>query len=170
VTDRGEQLASTIDQQSREFAQFLTGWTESDLRLPCADPSGSTVDAVLSHLGEGYDLVLGWLERVAKGAPADGPGSPGGDPAADGHAHDHQPGSLRTHAERLRRGEQTWAALVRGLSDAQLDLVPPAAQDITDGTRPLAEIMDRMIEHQSIHLDYVRDAVPGLAPISERAT
>lgn len=172
VAGRSEELASTIDRQSRDLDRFLAERSESDLRLPCADPGGSTVGAVLSHLGEGSDIVLGWLEAVVKGGSGSGnghgPSVPGADEAGHGHDHDSGPADLRAHAERLRRGGQTWAALVRGLSDAQLDQVPPLTKDITDGTKPLAEIMDRMIEHQLIHLDYIRAAVTGQARGSER--
>ena len=150
--DRGIQLASRIEQQNSELARFLNARTESDLRLACADPSGSTVDAVLSHLAEGYDLVLGWLEGVANGEP----------PGPAGHEHHHHgngSGNLSAYIEHLSRGGRAWESLTRGLSDAQLEQVPPATPDITDGTAPLAEIIDRMIEHQAIHVDYIRNAV-----------
>ncbi len=171
MADRSEQLASTIDRQANDLDQVLAGLTDSDLELPCADPGGATVGEVLSHLGEGSGMVLGWLDLVASGAPAgdqDSAGTQGH--AGHGHGHDAGAGSVRGHAERLRQGGETWSELVRGLSDEQLDQVPAAAENITDGTTTLAGIMALMIDHQSAHLDYIKTAVTGLAGPAERAS
>jgi hypothetical protein len=155
VRDRSELLASAIDQQTEEVAQFLAGRSDSDLALPCEDPSGATVAAGLSHLTEGYELVLPWLVQVTAGPVAAPPGAaaaiPGGQPPSSG--------TVRSYAESLRRGGQGWADLVRGLSAAQLEQVPPATKDITDGSVPLADVIDRMIRHQAAHLAYLRSAV-----------
>jgi len=154
VADQSEQLASEIEKQNAELAHFFAGCTDADLRRPCADPSGATVAAVLGHLSEGYDLVLGWLARTTGSQVA----VPAGGEADDLHAY----------AERLAAGGRAWATLTSGLDDAQLGTVPPATPDITDGTKPLGSIISHMIEHQSIHLNYVKDAVTGVTGASGR--
>jgi hypothetical protein len=172
--ERGEQLALTIEQQSRELLVLLGGLSESDLRASCEDPSGSTVEAVVHHLGEGYDDVLAWLERSAWGTPADGPGRPAPPPGPHRQPGPHgahlQPGPHGDHLagqiEHLRDGGVRWAALVRGFGEEQLGKVPPATPGVTDGSKTLAEIVDLLIDHQQAHVTYIRRALPERAPLS----
>jgi hypothetical protein len=153
VSTRNEQLASAVEQQSRETIEFLRGLSDADMNEPCADPSGATVGAVVAHLGEGYDQVLGWIESVAGETTA-----PIG---TVGHRHEPHAHDTAERIELLRLGGEDWAALLRRVDDERLDRVPPAAENITDGTRTLAEIMQSMLEHQSTHVEYVRQAVAG---------
>lgn len=153
MSTRNEQLATAVEQQSRETIEFLRGLSDADMNEPCADPSGATVGAVVAHLGEGYDQVLGWIESVAGGTAA-----PIGNVGRQHGPHTHD---TAERIELLRHGGEDWAALLRRFDDGQLDRVPPAAENITDGTRTLGEIMQSMLEHQSAHVEYVRQAVSG---------
>jgi DinB superfamily len=156
VSTRNEQLAVAVETQSRETVEFLSGLSDADMNAPCADPSGATVGAIVAHLGEGYDQVLGWIEKVAWGTAA-----PAGTAA---HRHDPHEPDLSAQIELLRRGGADWAALLRRFGDEQLDRVPPATEGITDGSRSLAEIMDVMLDHQATHVNYIRQAVAGRTP------
>jgi DinB superfamily len=161
VSTRNEQLAILVETQSRKTIEFLSGLSDADLNTSCADPGGATVGAVVAHLGAGYDQVLGWIEKVAWGAAT---------PAAGGHRHDHGPVDLRAQIELLRRGGADWAALLRRFGDEQLDRVPPATEGITDGSKSLAEIMRMMLDHQAIHVNYIRQAVTGTTAAAQPAT
>jgi len=143
-----EALAITIEQQCRDVVEFFSGLNEAELRAPCGDPSGDTVAAVLDHLGDGYGEVVGWLCEVA-GAPA---------PATAAVAGDHAHGPAAA-VERIASGASLLAGTVRGLSQRQLDLVPPAKPGFTDGSKRLSEVIGGMIGHQTAHVDYVKQAV-----------
>jgi hypothetical protein len=167
MAESGEGIAGIIEQQCAELGAFLGTLNQADLRLTCADPAAATVGAVLSHLSEGYDLVLRWLAHVTGGQALDSAGIPG---ELGGPAPDHELVDLGAETDRLRLGGQALATMVRGLTGQQLGQVPAETKDITDGTLLLSEIIERMIEHQSIHLGYVRSAMAGLAQSSERAS
>lgn len=152
--DRTVQLAATVEDASREVVEFFAALDPADLRLPCADPSGGTVGAVLHHLDDGYDMALAWLRAVST---EDGP-------APVAHQHDsHDNGDAAAQVERLRRGGETWTEMVRGFTDVQLDRVPPATEGITDGTKSLADVVLVLVDHQMAHLGHARQALADRA-------
>ena len=171
MNDRTERLAVTIEQKNEEMLDLLAGLESSDLDRPCADPGGSTVGAVVAHLAEGYGLVLGWIARTT-GQETDGQRADAS-PAPQTHDHTLHHGEperdVVEHIAQLRAGGAVWAALIRGLADDQLERVPAATPMITDGTQTLADIMEMMVEHQSAHLTYIKEAVADPAVPSRSA-
>jgi hypothetical protein len=71
--------------------------------------------------------------------------------------------------EHLKRGGETWAEMVHGFTESQLGLVPPATPGITDGTKPLGDVVVDLMDHQMIHLANARQALADRVAGLQRA-
>ncbi len=177
MSDRAERLADRLEQKVGEVMEMSAAVTDEQLRLRCADPKGSTVGAVLSHLREGTDDVLAWAARFHDS---------GGTAAPAAHLHDHDHGHVHDDDDHehdhehdhdhvpdaaeqagtvaaLGRARSVLGGTVRGLSDEQLDYVPPATKDVTDGSLTLEGIVVAIVEDLDKHMAYVAAAVGALA-------
>ncbi|HJQ02920.1 MAG TPA: hypothetical protein VJ851_15095 [Jatrophihabitans sp.] len=88
------------------------------------------------------------------------------------HGHSHHDPSHDRGAPSPKRGEEVAATMValrgpgtafveavRGLSDPQLDSVPPPAPSLTDGTRPLGEIAQFIANDLATHRAHLERAI-----------
>lgn len=168
MSDRAERLADRLEQKVAEVMEMSAAVTDEQLRLRCADPKGSTVGAVLSHLREGTDDVLAWAARFHQSGGTAAPTDHAHVHAHD-HPHDHDPDHVPDAAEQaetvaaLSRARTVLGGIVRGLSDEQLDYVPPATRDVTDGSLTLDGIVVAIVEDLDKHMAYVAAAVGALA-------
>jgi hypothetical protein len=152
VSERGEQLAARLDEQFADVIGLVSGLKQTDLVTACHDPQGHTVGGVLAHLRDGTDLVLGWAAAVTGQPPAaSGPGPANGERAAD-------PTAASTAAA-LRHGQDELGRTIRALTDEQLDIVPPSAGDLTDGTKQLHEIFDFILDDLRGHASRMKEAL-----------
>jgi hypothetical protein len=150
VSERSEPIATTIERSNHAMVSFLGDIRPDQLAIACADDGGETIGAIVAHLAEGYEQILGWIQR-STGGPVSPPPAP----------------RVRTdifvgQVARLGQLGVEWAALVRGLTNEQLDLVPPATTGITDGSLTLGSVMDELLEHQRLHLTYIDKALGEL--------
>jgi hypothetical protein len=172
VSERAEQLATRLDQELSRMIGFVSGLTESQLDAACQDPQGGTVRHVLAHLREGTDQVVAWAASVSPD-PSNGASAAPPVPAAHSHAHPHPhahshphpagPGQPAADVEQtvgqLRDGGSVIVGAVRGLSDRQLDQVPPATEGLADGATPLHGIVAFIADDVAGHLRYLKAAV-----------
>ncbi|WP_433125697.1 DinB family protein [Micromonospora sp. CA-240977] len=170
MSTRNELLIDRFEQLNADLVAFVRDLSTEGLSAPSANGDGSTVGDEIAHLAKGAPEVLGWLVRTTDtGAPA--PQHLHSHP----HPHPHQHGSGQhengaADGDLLAGMQESLGGAVdvlRKLTDEQLDVVPPAAPGITDGTKSLYQIVDMMIDHQGEHLTHMRSSVagrPGQAP------
>jgi hypothetical protein len=89
-----------------------------------------------------------------------------------GHSHSHDDDSHLRRAPVPKRGEEVAATMdalrgpgaafvdaVRGLSDKQLDSFPPPAPSLTDGSKPLGEIVQFISDDLATHRAHLERAI-----------
>jgi len=184
VSERAEQLATRLDQELSRMIGFVSGLTESQLDAACADPQGATVRHVLVHLREGTEQVVGWAASVSADPSNGGSARPAAPPAAPAehahshshphdHSHSHPPGPAQPAADveqtvaLLRDGGSVIVGAVRGLSDRQLDHVPPATKGLADGATPLHGIVAFIADDVAGHLQHLKAAVAAGARVPQ---
>jgi DinB superfamily len=188
VTERAIRLARQLDAELGRMARFVSGLTPDQVGAACADPQGDTVSGVLSHLREGTEQVVRWAARMADGGAAGHPVGVHGHAHGDGHPHgDGQahaagggaPGAARDPGEGpdpqeeidrtvavLSQGGDLVVLAVTGLSDAQLDVVPPATPGLADGVMTLQRIIEFIGEDLAAHLEHLQAAVGASSTVA----
>jgi len=158
VSERGTKLMTKASRQLDEMAEFFGALDEADLRKPCLkDDAGSTVGAVAAHAAEIYHYLGRFLRATGyvPGSPATG----------NSHGHDHghaAPEALPNLPDLLDRltGGKAPIGLLAGLTDEQLDSVPPAGSGrFSNGRRNLERAIDALIAHQGALLVTLKRAV-----------
>lgn len=173
MTERAEHLAADLEVQLGLLTGLVASLRPEQVSAPCDDPQGADVAGVLLHLREGTDQFVDWAAHLTGGGPA--PSTTG-----HGHGHPHQvrppgpdaagpSGTVDPRAQidltlsALRRGGGAVVPAVRGLSDAQLDVVPPPVPDLADGVMNLEQILDFISRDLAAHLGHLRAAVAAVA-------
>jgi hypothetical protein len=174
VSERGSNLATRTEKQVISMVEFLSGLTEADRRAACTDDRGvSTVGGVAVHVAVGYGQICIFLEGQITGARDDRGFGMGkafrrlhdhvhghGNAADHGHEHDHDDIDLRETIETLSTDGTLAARLLGELTDELLDRpVPKGEIRFADGKRPLIQILDGIVDHQSSHLNTMQKAV-----------
>jgi hypothetical protein len=168
MSERGNQLAIKSERSYAALIAFLSDLTAADLRLPCDDPVGDTVGAVIGHLAEGAEATMTWGATILHGTPGTG-----GEAAAEhghGHGHGHvvvaDAAALDDAVALFNRVGTAAVSLLRFLTDEQLDTVPAAAPGLSDGKMNLAEVIGDMMDHQDEHLNYLKAALARKADVA----
>lgn len=160
MSERGTASMTKASRQLDEMAAFCGALDEEDLRKPCLkDDAGSTVGAVAAHMVE-IPAYLGqflWATGYVTGSPT------------TGDSHSHGPNHRHAGSEvlpdlpdlmgRLSDGKSS-ISLLAGLTDEQLESVPPAGSGrFADGRRSLERVIDAIIAHQAALLVMLKRAV-----------
>jgi DinB superfamily len=184
MSERAEELAARLDTELSRMIEFLSGLTDSQLDAACKDPQGATVRHVLAHLREGTEQVVVWAANVAAkrsgagndpsnanedGSNANLDRSNGNGDRSSGGAAAHHPApsvpsdqpnaELEQTVTQLRDGGAVIVGAIRGLTDQQLDFVPPASPGLADGATPLHGIVAFIADDVAGHLDHLTKAV-----------
>jgi len=164
MSERGNELAAKAEKSYAELIEFLQSLNEADLKAPCDDPAGTTVGAVAGHLADGAEHLFSWGATVLHGGGGEGA-------APSEHSHDTPVIATATQLNDavalFNRAGTAAISLLRFLTDEQLDGMPPAAEGISDGTATLAQVIDELMEHQTEHVRFMRDAVAKQAAARE---
>lgn len=176
MTERAAQLMQTADTQLSELIDLLSAQDEAAMRLPCPGREklgDGTVGACASHTADNYLRIAAFLRGEQHAPPrqvAVGPGAHriprllrarGHASASAGHSAPYRADSVDLHdlLERLADARDALSVLA-GLTDQQLDTVPPASEmKFCDGQRTLEQIVTSLLGHQSHQLDALRAAV-----------
>ena len=157
---RAKALNGTAESQIAELIERLEACEESVLRRPCPGREklgDGTVGAVFAHVARSYGRIAGFLageqpssagaDRVSRASwlePRGGHGSSMHGPTGGAEETDRA-----TLIDRLTRA-RTSLGVIAGLTDGQLDAVPPADESMRfcDGERTLEQIVSALLTHQ----------------------
>jgi hypothetical protein len=140
------------DGQLSELIELLSTRDEAALGVPCPGREklgDGTVAACASHTAENYLRIAAFLRDEDHPHVAHGHSAP----------HDAKDVDRQSPLERLSAGRDAFGAL-SGLTDEQLDSVPPASDmKFCDGQRTVEQIVTNLLNHQSHRLDALRAAL-----------
>jgi hypothetical protein len=183
LTYRADNLHATADQQIGAAIEILSAADDDALRRPCPGREklgDGTVGAIAAHTAENYQRIGMFLatSRRAVARHARGPGRhriPGllrtlGHSPVDHGQHgpaNHDDGysaesaSLPELIERLTAAREQLASIA-GLSDADLDAVPPKDSfRFCDGQRTLEQVLAGLLKHQDHQVQTIKAALAG---------
>jgi hypothetical protein len=152
--ERGTQLLDTANWQISELISLLSTAGDAALALPCPGRGrlgDGTVGATASHTADGYHRVAAFLETAVEGHSGHVPG---------GHGAGYMAENLELDdlLERLLAAKAA-LALLAGLSDEQLDVVPAAGEmKFCDGQRTLEQVVSSLLKHQRHQIDALKVA------------
>lgn len=156
MSERGTELMTKARRQLDEMIEFVGALGEADLHKPCRDDdSRNTVGAVAAHAAEIYQYLGRFLAATGY--------IPGPSVTENSHGHGHVASESPPHLPELLdrlNGGKTAIGLLAGLTDEQLDSVPPAGSSrFSDGRRSLERVIDAVITHQAALLVMLKRAV-----------
>ncbi len=120
MNGRAQRLAEEFERVNGEVIMLVEGCSAADWRARCAR-EGWTVGVVAHHIANGYDqegTVARLVRAVTRGQPLPPPPPPGYN---EHHAARHADCTREETAALLRRNGAAGAALIRALSDAEID-------------------------------------------------
>jgi hypothetical protein len=153
--ERGAQLLEIADGQISELASLLSTRGNAVLTLPCPGRGklgDGTVGATALHTADSYRRIAVFLQETVDARSSRYPASHG--------THDRaQDVDLNRLLERLSEAQGALGSL-GGLSDEQLDEVPPASEmRFCDGQRTLEQVLTSLLKHQRHQIDALTAAV-----------
>jgi hypothetical protein len=154
MSERATQLLQAANRQITELSALLSSTDQAGLGSPCPGREklgDGTVAAVALHTTDTYLRIAGFVRGHGEAT------HPGAAVHEEGYPAEHADTSGLM--ERLANGRQALTALA-GLTDEQLDAVPPTGQArFCDGKRTLEEVLTSMLKHQGHQIDALRAAI-----------
>jgi hypothetical protein len=158
MSERAEWLATTFERTVADLAALLAGCSEADWQRRCPDEE-RPVGVVAHHVAGGLHAQVEWLRLVANGKPLPPVTAEMIDETNAEHAVRHAHHTKDETLATLRRNSAEAAAVIRALTDEQLDRQGSMP---LFGERPLsAEEVVRyvMIRHVIGHTRSIRAAL-----------
>lgn len=158
---RAHDLADRFDEARGAVVDTIASYSEEQLRTFC-EPEQCTVAALACHVGLAHALVAGWVEAIVAGQPLPELTMAMVDAANAKTARQYANASREEALALLRRNGDAASALVRGLSDEQLD--HEASFSLFGGTpvTPAMLIDLVLIGDPRQHLPSIRSAAEAL--------
>jgi DinB family protein len=113
------ELAADIDAARERLAGFVGNCTDADWRSAPLDGDPRPVGVVVDHVAHAYEYLAGWMRQLVAGRPVE-VNNEVVDALNAGHARTAGPVTRAEAAGHLRRSGSDIAALVAGLSTADL--------------------------------------------------
>jgi DinB family protein len=151
---RAEQLAKKFDESCREFTKVLEGLSAADWKKVTVAEKWP-VGCVAHHVAGGQGRISGFLEMLAKGQPLPKLTRDNVNANNAKHAVEHANPDKAETLELFRANGAKASAIVRGLSDAELDRSGTVLTDIPAMTVQQA-IEGILINHVQEHLGSIR--------------
>jgi len=114
------ELAADIDAARERLGGFVGSCTDADWRSAPLDGDPRPVGVVVDHVAHAYEYLAGWMHQLVAGEPVEVNGEVVDALNAE-HAQAAASVTRAEAAEHLRRSGTDIAALVAGLSAADLD-------------------------------------------------
>ena len=154
MSQRGTDLLDKVTRQIDDIAEVFDRLSEADLARADPERKGRTIGEAAGHIAEGYHFLVRFLTSAGHV-----PGRPAG-----GSIHGRGP-QLALASLRARLAEaRTEVGIIAGLTDQQLDSVPPPKSSrFSNGRRTLGQLIGEVINHQEQHLNDLKSALASPA-------
>jgi hypothetical protein len=153
--DRGVQLLEIAGGQISELASLLSTRGNAVLTLPCPGRGrlgDGTVGATALHTADSYRRIAAFLQKTVDARSSS-------QPASHGRQYRGEDVDLNRLLEQLSEAQGALSSL-GGLSDEQLDEVPPASETrFCDGQRTLEQVLTSLLKHQRHQIEALKAAV-----------
>jgi hypothetical protein len=153
--ERGAQLLEIASGQISELASVLSTRGNAVLTLPCPGRGklgDGTVGATALHTADSYRRIAAFVQETVDARSGSHSASHGRHSRADNV-------DLDRLLERVSEAQRALSSL-GGLSDEQLDEVPPASEmRFCDGQRTLERVLTSLLKHQRHQIDALKAAV-----------
>jgi hypothetical protein len=152
MSDRGQQLQATADQQIASMIDLIGGLEDAGLRRPCPGREklgDGTIGALAVHTAENYQRIASFVAAQVGEGHASGDGE-AHRPIGHGHA-DRYTAANTTPVDLVNRLSIARGRLSRiaELADDQLDSVPDKDSfRFCDGQRTLEQVLNGLLKHQ----------------------
>jgi hypothetical protein len=159
MSTRAETLATEFEARAAELTAVIEGSTDGDWKKVTAAEKW-TVGVAAHHVAGGHEQIAGLVRTVASGQSVPNLTMAMIDEANARHAREHAGCTRAETLELHKRGAAAAAALIRGLSDAELD----RTGTVLTGMPPMSAeqaIRRVLIGHVSGHLASIRATVGG---------
>jgi hypothetical protein len=163
MSERGQRLQSTADEQIARLIDLIATADEASLRRPCPGRENlgdGTTGALAAHTTENYQRIATFV--AIRVGDADGLEDGAHGPIGHGHADGYTAGST-TRADLVRRLAVARERLARiaELTDDQLDSVPDKDSfRFCDGQRTLEQVLSGLLKHQEHQVQLLVAPVP----------
>jgi hypothetical protein len=164
MAERARELARRFEQANAELVALIESCTDVQWRAVCKD-EGWLVGVTAHHVAYDQDQIVNWITAIANSSqprPRLDELEGRADSLDARNARHAQEYSSCTRAETLsllRRGGATAAAVVRALSDEQLDRALPAAGPGGRSWTAEVAVEEILIGHVCGHLASMREAI-----------
>lgn len=158
MSERAEALASRFEAANNEFIATIEGCTDAQWHMKCPDED-RPVGVVAHHVAGAQRAAAGWMRVVAEGQPLPPLTMELIDQLNARHAERHSTIGKDETVALLRQNGQETAALIRALSDVELDRTSSAP---LFGPNPVSAeqiITHVLIAHIKGHLRSIRQAL-----------
>ena len=154
---RAEQLAKKFDESCHEFTKVIAGLSDADWKKVTAAEKWP-IGCVAHHVAGGHARISGFLHMVAKGQPLPKLTRDIVNENNARHAVEHANPDKAETLELFRTNGAKASAIVRGLSDAELDRSGTVLTDIPAMAVHQA-IEGILINHVREHLGSIRATI-----------
>ena len=160
---RAESLAARIEDGAAALAAFAQNLTEEEWNNPVNEGRDDrTIGVIVHHVASMYPIEIDVAKAVAAGGAVTDVSwdTVAGINAA--HAHENARATKEEALELLRRNSRDAAAVVRGLTDAELDRAAPFSLSYGAPMTAQFVIEDHALRHSWHHLARIRTALSRL--------
>jgi len=152
-------LADRLIQGARALAEFAETLSDAEWRLPISATDRRAIGTVVHHVASVYPVEIDLALTIARGGAVSGVTGRDIDVMNGNHAAEHPEVSKAETIELLRRNSAAAEAVIRGLSDEDLDRA--ASVSLYDDAPLTCQFVleDHAVRHSYHHLALVRAAV-----------
>lgn len=159
ITDRATALAERLEDGARALAAFANTLSDAEWRRPFGGTDKRAIGVIVHHVASIYPLEIQLAQLLAAGKPVTGVTWDAVAEVNGGHAKENPNPTKEEALALLAQNSAKAAAVIRGLSDAELAQAAPVS---LYGDAPLTcqfFLEDHAVRHSYHHLAKIRKAL-----------
>jgi len=158
VTARADALAERLEQGAEALAALASGLSDAQWQTRIAK-DGRKVGVVVHHVASMYPLEIQLAQLLAEGKPVVGVTWAAVDEINAQHAREYDAVTKEAALDLLRRNSNVAAAVLRLLSDEQLDQAAPVSLNADAPLTCQFMLEDHAVRHSYHHLAKIKAAL-----------